>query len=39
MNAVMLEERTMALQPKAREDDGVVPQEEVAAVAKELMAG
>ncbi|KAM0900174.1 hypothetical protein ACQ4PT_020814 [Festuca glaucescens] len=40
MNAVMLQERTgMALGPKEREDDGVVPQEEVAAVVKELMTG
>ncbi|XP_047057144.1 hydroquinone glucosyltransferase-like [Lolium rigidum] len=40
MNAVMLEERAgMALRPKAREGDGVVPREEVAAAVKELMIG
>jgi hydroquinone glucosyltransferase len=43
MNAVMLSERAgLALRPSkgsVRDDDGAVPREEVAAVARELIAG
>ncbi|KAK3152602.1 hypothetical protein QOZ80_2BG0161170 [Eleusine coracana subsp. coracana] len=40
MNAVFLTEHVgVALRPRAREEDGVVPREEVAAAVRELMEG
>ncbi|KAK3156460.1 hypothetical protein QOZ80_2AG0107550 [Eleusine coracana subsp. coracana] len=40
MNAVFLTEHAgLALRPRAREEDGVVPREEVAAAVRELMEG